>query len=66
MKTVKEMTGLEFPKYEVHVGSTEIDDLSAYVTREQWYDVLHRQEQIIMNLQSYVNGRIRDKEKNNG
>lgn len=142
MKTIKEITGLEFPKYEAHVGSTEIDDLSAYVAnleayafslesyitkeeqkkeggkmdakekkrigdlniiyndlkdiadlntraidlnnnmyimladnprmytdeevldvlREQWYDVLHRQEQIIMNLQSYVNGRIRDKE----
>lgn len=139
MKTIKEITGLEFPEYEVHVGSTEIDDLSAYVAnleayafslesyitkeeqkkeggkmdakekkrigdlniiyndlkdiadlntraidlnnnmyimlarmytdeavldvlREQWYDVLHRQEQIIMNLQSYVNGRIRDKE----
>lgn len=146
MNEIKELTGLEFPKYEVHVGSAETDDLSAYVAnleayafglenyimveeqkkeggkmdakekkrigdlniiyndlkdiadlntraidlnnnmyimladsprvytdgavldvlREQWYDVLHRQEQIIMNLQSYVNGRIRDKEQRNG
>lgn len=146
MNEIKELTGLEFPKYEVHVGSAEIDDLSAYVAsleayafglenyimveeqkkeggkmdakekkrigdlniiynnlkdianlnsraidlnnnmyimladsprvytdeavinvlRGQWYDVLHRQEQIIMNLQSYVNGRIRDKEQRNG
>lgn len=42
------------------------DEAVINVLREQWYDALHRQEQIIMNLQSYINSRIKDKEQNNG